>query len=425
MRGTRGQLLAFGLIYTAYVSYYIAQKNYAFWLQALIEEEGWKQEQAGAFGSAFQISSGISKLFNGPVVDAFSPTLALAGSLMVISVSNGLMFRFSQGATINLLLWTINGVFQGVGWPALARIFISWFPDPKTRGTWYSILSTNQNVGSTLVPLLLPACMKAGGWKAGLSIPAMVSLIVSIILFALLKDSPTTGQSQPEESKLKTKKSQPKPNTREEEAGGAWKVVLIRLGLLGMAYFFISIIRQGIADWSNITLKEEMKFSKEQSSQCLVMYETGAFIGGLAGGIASDYLFSGRRGPVMCLFSLLSTPLVYLAFCFDHTLLPLDSAVLLPLLYALIGFCTFAPHVLIGLFARELAPKNASTAGGFVKAVGQLGGAFAGAPLSMIAGMYGWQAVAYLYIACGGLAAACFLPLVGVEVPVSVKKKRE
>jgi hypothetical protein len=29
-------------------------------------------------------------------------------------------------------------------------------------------------------------------------------------------------------------------------------------------------------------------------------------------------------------------------------------------------------------------------AGGFVKALGQLGGAFAGAPLSALAGTYGW-----------------------------------
>eukprot|EP00468_Gymnochlora_sp_CCMP2014_P015360 CAMPEP_0167769064 /NCGR_PEP_ID=MMETSP0110_2-20121227/17074_1 /TAXON_ID=629695 /ORGANISM="Gymnochlora sp., Strain CCMP2014" /LENGTH=69 /DNA_ID=CAMNT_0007657925 /DNA_START=366 /DNA_END=572 /DNA_ORIENTATION=+ len=64
-------------------------------------------------------------------------------------------------------------------------------------------------------------------------------------------------------------------------------------------------------------------------------------------------------------------------------------------LYAMIGFCTFAPHVLLGLFARELAPTFASTAGGFVKAIGQVGGAAAGAPLSMVVERYGWSMASY------------------------------
>uniref|UniRef100_A0A7S2TRC1 Major facilitator superfamily (MFS) profile domain-containing protein n=1 Tax=Lotharella oceanica TaxID=641309 RepID=A0A7S2TRC1_9EUKA len=96
-------------------------------------------------------------------------------------------------------------------------------------------------------------------------------------------------------------------------------------------------------------------------------------------------------------------------------------------LYFVIGFFTFAPHVLIGLFARELCPSKPSTAGGFVKALGQIGGAFAGAPLMYIVATYDWKAAFYLWIAAGVCAGLCFLPLWSVKPTkaVAVKKKTQ
>ena len=34
------------------------------------------------------------------------------------------------------VFWSLNGMGQAVAWPALARVFMDWFPDPATRGTW-------------------------------------------------------------------------------------------------------------------------------------------------------------------------------------------------------------------------------------------------------------------------------------------------
>eukprot|EP00466_Bigelowiella_natans_P006092 jgi/Bigna1/80907/fgenesh1_pg.75_\ len=112
----RGQMLAFTLIYISYVAYYIAQKNYAFWLQALIDEEGWNKEEVGAFGSAFQMSSGISKLLNGPLVDSMSSTSALAGSLLSHDIEfTGALFEiFGSSLQNELVVMFAAGVFQGV-----------------------------------------------------------------------------------------------------------------------------------------------------------------------------------------------------------------------------------------------------------------------------------------------------------------------
>lgn len=402
----KGQLITFALIYFAYVTYYVAQKNYAFWLLSLVNQEGWRKEEAGIFGSSFQISSGISKLLNGPLVDSMSPTLALAGSLGVIGVCNLLMFRSASNG-VNVALWAINGAFQGVGWPALARIFLAWFPDRSTRGTWYSILSTNQNLGSTIVPLLLPFCMSIGGWKAALLIPAAASGCFSLVLFLFLRDRPpSVAQTGAEDEK-----SAPKKAAAVTAAPPSFATTATRLVLLGLAYCFISIIRQGVGDWSPILLGETRGLSVEQSGRCLVLLEIGGLFGGLAGGVLSDRAFQGRRAPVMCIFSLLATPIVYLIFCTSGST-TLGSVEAIGVLYAALGFFTFAPHVLLGLFAREVVPENyASTAGGFVKALGQMGGAFAGAPLSALVSSYGWAWAAWLWLGCGVAAALCFAPM--------------
>ena len=48
--------------------------------------------------------------------------------------------------------------------------------------------------------------------------------------------------------------------------------------------------------------------SLTMAASCLSAMEVGGFAGGMAGGFISD-LFGGRRGPVMCVFSLMCCPL--------------------------------------------------------------------------------------------------------------------
>ena len=55
-------------------------------------------------------------------------------------------FAFVEKFSTLPALSSANGAAQAVSWPALARVFLAWFPDPLTRGTMYSVLATNQNL---------------------------------------------------------------------------------------------------------------------------------------------------------------------------------------------------------------------------------------------------------------------------------------
>ena len=106
------------------------------------------------------------------------------------------------------VIWGLSGAFQSLGWPALAKIYMRTFTDPAERGTMYSVLSTNQNVGSTIVPfVLVPTLAWAGAagetegsvleslrvwmsWRVALFLPAFASSAYAILLLVLLPADP-------------------------------------------------------------------------------------------------------------------------------------------------------------------------------------------------------------------------------------------
>ena len=68
--------------------------------------------------------------------------------------------------------------------------------------------------------------------------------------------------------------------------------------------------------------------------------------------------------------------------------------------------------MLLGLFSREVVPQGvSSSAGGFVKAIAQVGGAFAGYPLGAMQSYFGWEGVMLTLALASGVASAAALPL--------------
>ena len=81
-----------------------------------------------------------------------------------------------------------------VAWPALARVFMNWFPDKETRGSWYSLLSTNQNLGGTVAPKLLPPLMARFGWATALWGPAVFTLGYGGLQSCFLRPGPNDAE---------------------------------------------------------------------------------------------------------------------------------------------------------------------------------------------------------------------------------------
>lgn len=411
MKFATRRLIVFGLLYASYCGYYVCRKNYSFWLAALISETEMTKGQAGAMGSAFEICSGISKFALAIFVDTHNPRVVLAGALFASALVNILMYYAVPNTVSMTLLWGLNGVVQALGWPALALIFMAWYK-PEERGRWYSLLSTNQNVGAALVPLMLPPMMSATSWHAALYAPGAVGVSLSALLLLFLEESPANISV----SGVQSGNDKDKVQKKEDLSALVYSEVFVNpsIYLLGVCYFSISVIRNGLGDWAIKFLDEEWQLPGHAASKCLLMLEYGGFIGSFAAGYVSDKVFRGRRSPVIGTLSLLcAVPILVLGLGSSMVESSSPYRTVVPqAAYFLLGIFSFAPHVLIGLAAREWTNmKVASTAGGMVKFIAQIGGASAGAPLGTLVGVYGWQAGMKLLATFAAVAGVCMVPV--------------
>jgi sugar phosphate permease len=117
-------------------------------------------------GTFKQLGYAGGALINGPFIDYSNPA-KIFGAALILAGGTNIAIMGATSVQVVAVLWVLNGLFQSVGWPALTRVFLAWFPDPKTRGTAYSFLSTSQNVGAFLVPLFVPVVMSNLGWRGG------------------------------------------------------------------------------------------------------------------------------------------------------------------------------------------------------------------------------------------------------------------
>ena len=403
------------------------------------------------------------KFFGGSFVDGVkNQARLLSGCLFVAGSSSLLLYLVfaSKDVLSNELvyvimvasLWSLNGVGQSLAWPSLAQIFLNWFPNPTERGSWYSMLSTNQNVGSTLSPRVYPFLITLLGWPVALYAPSILTLVYATLMLVSLSTWPENSSPTQNSSTEKKHLSEPP---------GFVKSVTY---LFRQPYFLalcagyapISVIRISLATWTPVVF-ESYGMTLDSAAQCIVALEIGAFMGSLCAGFVSDTVFRGKRGPVMVLFSALCTPVgIMIGYLLENPLIRssftlFTSSQILFILFLAIGFFSFPPHMLTGLVARELSPANMrSTAGCVVrrrhknetislhtlvsyaitmytqaKGAAQIGAVFAGWPLQRLSSEYGWKSMSYSISLCGILAMLGYLPLVWVTSERTKKKQKD
>jgi len=366
----------------------------------VLSELGKSKGEAGTLGSTFEMSYGAFSLVNGVLIDMASPKHLLIGGLVLSGLVN-VCIGSTSALPLMVLLWGSNGVIQSFGWPSITNVFLSWFPDPASRGAWYSLLSTCQNAGAALVPLLVSSSIAAWGWKSALYAPAAAAFAIAAVLGLFLHGSPEAASDA-----ANGQAARPKPPPGNLGRMLSEQVVLnASLWLMAVNYFSVSMVRTCLSDWSNVLLREEKGLPLASTARCLFLMELGGFAGSLVAGALSDRLFQGRRGPVVCVCSLLLAPTL-------ATLAATHSPLVIQACYMCLGFFAFPVHVLIGLFSREVvAPGVSTSAGGFVKCIAQIGGAFAGYPLGALQQRAGWSGVLSVLSAVALLAAAAAFPL--------------
>ncbi len=410
-------------MYIGYVFYYISRKSLTFAMPTLMADLGFTKSDIGILASLMAISYGLSKFLSGVLSDRSNPRYFMAFGLIIAGLAN-VFFGMASSILWFCLLWAINGWFQGWGWPSCARQLTHWYSQ-RERGTWWGIWNTSQSLGLAAIAMIGAILATYYGWRTAMCVPGIGCILVGLFLINRLRDTPQSLGLPPIE---KFRNDYPATTIDKDEKELSTKEILFTyvlknkfVWLLACSYFFVYLIRQAMNDWGMLYLCEVKSYSQIFAGSCIVSFEVGGFFGSLLAGWASDYVFRGKRCPIIIIFSLAVSAALSAMWLSPYTIGWVDAALMF-----VVGFLIYGPQMLIGMAAAEISHKKAAgSATGFIGWVAYLGAAVAGYPLSVITQAWGWQAF-FVALGISGLIASFLLvPLWSVKANPKHAKKEE
>lgn len=395
-------------MYVGYIFFYFSRQSYACIMPLLMQDLGLVKKELGILTSLFAIMYGASKFLSGVLSDRSNPRVFMSVGLILTGVLN-VCFGWSSSLLLFTLLWSVNGFFQGWGWPPCAKLLRHWYSQ-KERGTWWGMWNSSQNVGAAIIPIMMALVSEAFGWRAGMHITGLLCIGMGFFVLFCLRDTPSSLGLPPVE-KFKNDEAGVQ---KTQEADVSLKALLVKyvfnnkyLWMLGVAYFFVYVVRGAFGNWSPLYLIETRGYSLVAANASMVWFQVGGLLGSMVAGWASDKLFGGKRGPINAIFSI-----AVIFAILGLWIVPPGMIVLDYLCISIIGFFIFGPQMLIGVAAVELAHKKAAgSASGFIGFIAYIGMAAAGYPLTEIMESFGWGGFFIAMAACGAISTALLVPL--------------
>lgn len=408
-----------------YALYYFTRRSFTFAMPGLISDLGFDKSQLGILGSVLAISYGMSKFLSGIMADQSNPRYFMALGLFFTGICN-ICFGLSSSLWLFIIFWGANGLFQGFGWPACARSLTNWYSQSE-RGSWWSAVSVAHNLGAFITPWVVGFSLQFFGWRYGMYIPGIISIMGSLFLINRLRDTPQSLGLPSIEKFRNDYPSSVKSSQRSEKSKQSTKELLKDvlsnkyIWLLAIAYFFVYVLRIGISDWTALFLYEVKGYGAFSSSGTSSLFEAGGFCGCLFAGWSSDRFFKAKRGPVCVLFALG----ILLSICL-FWMVPAGYLYLDLMTIFFMGFAIFGPQMLVGICASELCDKKAAaTANGFVGWIAYIGAAVSGYPLGYIIDNAGWNGAFMALFVCSVICVLLLLPLWNVSRATVEKEKNK
>ncbi|WP_445496493.1 MFS transporter family glucose-6-phosphate receptor UhpC [Photorhabdus sp. SF281] len=397
-----------------YAAFYLTRKSFNFVMPVMQLELGLDKGDIGWITSLFYLAYGGSKFVSGVFHDRTGYRGFMGTGLVMTGVLN-IIFAFCSSFPALLIIWTLNGFFQGWGWPPCARLLTHWY-SRNERGFWWGCWNISINVVGVTVPMLSAFLATTYGWQTALMMPGIIGILLGIWLCHQLCDIPQR-QNLPSvghwrQDSLELRHEQLSPPMPMMQILRDTILINRTIWLLGLSYILVYLIRMAINDWGNLWLSETHGANLLSANATLSLFELGGLTGALFSGWGADLLFRGQRAPMILLFALglfISVTALWL--------MPIHHYALLAVCFFSIGFFVFGPQMLIGLAATEYCHKQAAgTVTGYLGLYAYLGAAMAGWPLSQVVAHYGWSGMFALLTLAAAMMGLLLMPLLMADV---------
>ncbi|MBD3851463.1 MAG: MFS transporter [Acidobacteria bacterium] len=358
--------IGYGLVYTCRLALSMVKKP-------LIDGGIFTPVELGIIGSALFYTYAFGKLTNGFLADHMNLKIFFAFGVLISALIN-IGMGFSTILWVSVLLWALNGWFQGFGAPTGAVALATWFSN-RERGRMYGIWSTAHAIGEGLTFVGVAGLVTLWGWRAGFWGPGLMCIVVAGGLYLLMQDRPETlGLPRVAEWKNDYVRSDEGSKEKKESTWAVQRTILKipAIWVLALASASIYVTRYAINSWGVLYLQEAKGYTLMQAGAAISVNTIAGILGALAFGFASDKIFNARRPPTNVIFAFME--IIGLLMVFFG---PPGKPVFMTVAFFIYGFgLTGLVTSLGGLFALDIAPKRAAGAAmGFIGVFSYIGAA--------------------------------------------------
>ena len=383
--------------FIAYATFYIVRNNFAPVSKEIGAALHYDKAMIGDILAGTAIAYGLGKLVMGYFADRSDARKYVAVGMLLTAGCN-----FIFGATTyywtHLLLWTLNGFVQGMGYGPCTRGLSHWY-SVKERGTIFGVWNISHNIGGGIAGYLAAKCAEYWGWASAFYVPGVIATLCAFYLFWRMRDTPQAEGLPPVEE---YKKDYPPEEREDHEKELSARELFFNyilpnkmLWVLSIANIFVYIARYAMVDWGPTYLKEVKGASLAQGGFSTLVIEFAGAAGMLTMGWLSDKL-GGRRGRV----SVMAMIPLLVAFAAIRVT-PKGMLWLDMMLFAVVGFFVYTPVMFSGVMSLDLTTKKAvGTAAGFVGFFGYVGRVIQGKGLGWVAQHYGWDPALWAVVGC-------------------------
>jgi len=387
--------------FIGYATFYFVRNNLPVVSKEMGQALGYSKGQIGDLLAMTAIAYGIGKFAMGALSDRSNPRYFMPTGLLLTALCN-FLFGASGSYSTHLLLWTINGFVQGMGWGPCGRSLGHWY-SVRERGTVFAFWNIAHNVGGGLTGIIVAYSTAWWGWPHAFFVPGVLAVLCAGYLLWRLRDTPQSEGLPPVEE-YRNDFLAGGVRDHEQELGTA---DLLRnyilnnkyLWIFAAANFFVYITRYAMLDWGPTYLKEVKQASLQAGGYSTAILEFAGIFSTLLMGWLSDKS-GGRRGMV----SMLCMIPVFGAFAGTPSTPPgmlwLDMV-----LFGVVGFFVYPPVMLLGVTGLDFSSKKAvGAAAGFIGLFGYMGRTVQGKGLGWLAEHHGWNAALYATLGAAVLA---------------------
>jgi len=358
--------IGYGLVYTCRLALSMVKKP-------LIDGGIFTPVELGIIGSALFYTYAFGKLTNGFLADHMNLKIFFAFGVLVSALLN-IGMGFSTILWVSVLLWGLNGWFQGFGAPTGAVALATWFSN-RERGRMYGIWSTAHAIGEGLTFVGVAGIVTLLGWRAGFWGPGALCIVVAVGLYLLMQDRPQTlGLPRVADWKQDYVSADGGKGGTQESTWSLQLTILKipAIWILALSSASIYVTRYAINSWGVLYLQEAKGYTLMQAGGVISVNTVAGILGAVAFGFMSDKLFSARRPPTNVIFAAME--IVGLLMVFFG---PPGKPAFMTVAFFIYGFgLTGLVTSLGGLFALDIAPKRAAGAAmGFIGVFSYIGAA--------------------------------------------------